>query len=215
MFCQKCGSQIPDGAKFCTSCGAKLAEETTTTAPKTSSSSAKTVIIVVAAVLGVLVLCVGGLVFALKGIKKAVSNQSFDTEVTEEGNAINDEESITDEGAQEAAESADEALSGQIKTLERKMLLDDFPDETDLVNIKPSVHEIRIDDDLGNIINKEEYDYRNKDFLDKLKKNGFVVSDGAGKEFFEAYEMNRYMQIPNFVTVDSLMHTYHIYFAYL
>lgn len=23
------------------------------------------------------------------------------------------------------------------------------------------------------------------------------------------------MQIPNFVTVDSLMHTYHIYFAYL
>ena len=215
MFCQKCGSQIPDGAKFCTSCGAKLAEENTTTAPKTSSSSAKTVIIVVAAVLGVLILCVGGLVFALKGIKKAVSNQSFDTEVTEEENAINDEESITDEGTQEAAESADEALSGQIKTLDRKMLLDDFPDETDLVNIKPSVPEIRIDDDLGNIINKEEYDYRDKDFLDKLKKNGFVVSDGAGKEFFEAYEMNRYLQIPNFVTVDSLMHTYHIYFAYL
>ncbi len=33
--------------------------------------------------------------------------------------------------------------------------------------------------------------------------------------FFEIYEMNRYSQIPNFVTVDSLMHTYHLYFSYL
>lgn len=183
MFCQKCGSQIPDGAKFCTSCGAKLAEENNQTSAKSSSSGAKTAIIIVAAVLAVLILCVGGLVFAFKGIKKAVSDQFSGTEVTEEENAINDEESIADEGAQEAGESADEALSGQIKSLDRKMLLDDFPDETDLMNIKPSVPEIRIDDDLGNIINKEEYDYRDKDFLDKLKKNGFVVYDGAGKEF--------------------------------
>ena len=50
---------------------------------------------------------------------------------------------------------------------------------------------------------------------DRLGQNGFVVSSSYGKEFFEIYESNRYAQIPNFVTVDSLMHTYHVYFSYL
>ena len=48
-----------------------------------------------------------------------------------------------------------------------------------------------------------------------LAKNGFVVREEAGREFFDLYERNRYNMIPNFVTVDSLMHTYHVYFAYL
>ncbi len=49
----------------------------------------------------------------------------------------------------------------------------------------------------------------------KLSANGFVVWDDAGNEFFEVYEWNRYSLIPNFVTVDSMMHTYHLYFSYL
>ena len=215
MFCQKCGSQIPDGAKFCTSCGAKLAEEGATPSAKSSSGGAKTAIIIIASILAALIICVGGVVFAFKGIKKAVSDHLPDTALTETGDDINDEESVTDEGEYEAGKSGDDVISGQIKTLDRRMLLSELPDETDLMNIKPSVPEIKIDDDLGNIINREEYEYRDKDFLDKLKKNGFVVSDGAGREFFESYETNRYLQTPNFVTVDSLMHTYHIYFAYL
>ena len=109
---QKCGSQIPDGAKFCTSCGAKLAEENNQTSAKSSSSGAKTAIIIVAAVLAVLILCVGGLVFAFKGIKKAVSDQFSGTEVTEEENAINDEESIAD--------SFKEILLSHLKELQEK-----------------------------------------------------------------------------------------------
>ncbi len=49
----------------------------------------------------------------------------------------------------------------------------------------------------------------------KLLQNGFVVYDSAGSEFFQIYEVNRYNQIPNFVTVDSMMHTYHLYFSHL
>ncbi len=39
--------------------------------------------------------------------------------------------------------------------------------------------------------------------------------DGGSGEFFEIYESNRYSMTPSFVTVDSLMHSYHLYFAYL
>ena len=35
-----------------------------------------------------------------------------------------------------------------------------------------------------------------------LAKNGFVVREEAGREFFDLYERNRYNMIPNFVTVD-------------
>ena len=43
-----------------------------------------------------------------------------------------------------------------------------------------------------------------------LVQNLFVVSARIFiSEFFGRYEWNRYLQIPNFVTVDSMMHTYH------
>nr|MCR5687235.1 DUF3160 domain-containing protein [Lachnospiraceae bacterium] len=104
---------------------------------------------------------------------------------------------------------------GEVETMERASLLAPAEDESDILSLKPSVPEIKIAPDMSNIINFEEYSYCQKEMLDKLKNNGFVVTDGAGREFFELYENNRYFQTPNFVTVDSLMHTYHIYFAYL
>ena len=48
-----------------------------------------------------------------------------------------------------------------------------------------------------------------------LAQNLFVVEPDYYSEFFGRYEWNRYLQIPNFVTVDSMMHTYHLYFSLL
>ena len=48
-----------------------------------------------------------------------------------------------------------------------------------------------------------------------LSENLFYVTSGYNKEFFETYENNRYSLTPNFVTVDSMMHTYHLYFSLL
>ncbi|MDE7477243.1 MAG: DUF3160 domain-containing protein, partial [Lachnospiraceae bacterium] len=83
--------------------------------------------------------------------------------------------------------------------------------------ITPSVEPYTVDADLGNVENLWQFYalQQNKEMADKLAKNGFVVSGNAGTEFFEIYENNRYDMIPNFVTVDSLMHTYHLYFSYL
>ena len=48
--------------------------------------------------------------------------------------------------------------------------------------------------------------------LDRLARDGFVVSPGADKEFFGLYEQARYSNEPIFVTSDSLLHVYHLLF---
>ncbi|MBQ4310181.1 MAG: DUF3160 domain-containing protein [Oscillospiraceae bacterium] len=50
-----------------------------------------------------------------------------------------------------------------------------------------------------------------------LAKNGFVIGNSAHgeAEFFQAYELNRYLDHTTYVTTDSLLHTYHLYFQHL
>lgn len=48
-----------------------------------------------------------------------------------------------------------------------------------------------------------------------LSRNGFVVVPGSHMEFFTLYEMNRYQPVPLFITTDSLLHNYHLFFAHL
>lgn len=69
--------------------------------------------------------------------------------------------------------------------------------------------------DLSNVDNLWQYPYLEEGLREKLAQNGFVVCGVAGSEFFSVYEENRYSELANFVTVDSLMHTYHIYFSTL
>lgn len=92
------------------------------------------------------------------------------------------------------------------------------------VEVTPCVESYRVAADLSNITNLEQFQTihvvpfkiePDSDIARKLVQNGFVVTDYAGSEFFEIYEKNRYLQIPNFVTVDSMMHTYHLYFSHL
>lgn len=68
--------------------------------------------------------------------------------------------------------------------------------------------------DMSNVDNLWQF-YLSDDLAVKLVQNYFVVSEGGGHEFFEVYEDNRYNQRASFVTVDSLMHTYHLYFSHL
>jgi len=217
MFCHKCGNRIPDGGQFCPNCGEKI--EHNAVAPK-KTSKAKIAIIIIAVVLVVAIVVIAGFFKLVKMYDKAVSqpvegiSETIEENIDEDN--IEEEDDVEKPDKEDVEEDADADYDeGDIEPLTRQSLLPLTNDESEIAKIKPSVPEIKIDDDFGNIINKEELEWRDKDFLDKLKKNGFVVSDGAGREFFEPYEMNRYLQIPNFVTVDSMMHTYHIYFAYL
>ena len=62
----------------------------------------------------------------------------------------------------------------------------------------------------------EPVDFVSKEQEEMLKKNGFYVdAHCTTSEFFEFYESNRYENKANYITVDSMVHTYHLYFAHL
>lgn len=79
---------------------------------------------------------------------------------------------------------------------------------------QPAVEAYAAAADLSNIDNLWQYTMEDE-MAAKLVANNFVVTEGGGYEFFEVYETNRYKERASFVTVDSLMHTYHLYFSYL
>lgn len=116
-------------------------------------------------------------------------------------------------GAEESGAAAGEEAEGEI------------PGQTDLFPVKdaavseeigvtPSVAPYTVEADLSNIDNLRQF-YLTDEQKELLAQNGFVVFGDAGREFFEIYEGNRYVPVASFVTVDSLMHTYHLYFAHL
>lgn len=86
----------------------------------------------------------------------------------------------------------------------------------EMQSVIPGVESYSVAADLSNIENLWQFSgIMEGEFTEKLAENGFIVAGDAGSEFFEIYETNRYALIPSFVTVDSLMHTYHLYFSYL
>lgn len=133
-----------------------------------------------------------------------------------EDSADNNETVATQEETAEnaAAEATDNTVS-EVKFMKRPTLGKNVQNKLYDASLVPSVPEYSIESDLSNVINAGWSEYWDDDFKNKLSQNGFVVSSGGGMEFFETYEFNSYSQDPNFVTVDSMMHTYHLYFAHL
>lgn len=99
-----------------------------------------------------------------------------------------------------------------VNSIERKMLTIDY--DKNALSYTPSVAPYSVDPDLGNVYDHERL-YLNEEAQEKLIANNFVVVEGSSAEFFDIYEFNRYAQYGSFVTTDSMMHTYHLYFAML
>ena len=90
-----------------------------------------------------------------------------------------------------------------------------------LTSVAPLVPAYTVEADLSNVSGISDGWETPGFFLDDtvkevLARQGFaIVEGGGGSEFFDLYETNRYDQLPNFVTVDAMMHTYHLYFMHL
>ena len=78
----------------------------------------------------------------------------------------------------------------------------------------PNVEPYSTDANLSNIDNKDRL-YLQDAQIKKLAENNFLVVDSSWNEFYEVYEDNRYFQTPSFITTDSMMHTYHLYYSML
>ena len=105
------------------------------------------------------------------------------------------------------------AASGDAVIRTRSQLLH-FSDPLDQPDPQPKVPAYHVEPDLSNVENAEQI-YLTEKTRKLLADNMFAVVRRGMNEFFEGYENNRYATIPNFVTVDSLMHTYHLYFSML
>lgn len=148
---------------------------------------------------------------------------SADRQTTEQNSAEKTDESVTIESTESPADSQTETDSqtgqdtetaeGPAEIGERPLLIGGGSSGA-MESVVPCVAPYVVEPDLSNVDNAWQfYFYEGKQ--EKFVQNGFVVEGYAGKEFFEIYEQNRYDQIASFVTVDSMMHTYHLYFSYL
>lgn len=86
--------------------------------------------------------------------------------------------------------------------------------------VTPKVDEFTMADDFSDVLNPTLIDGLDDNCKQMLRTNNFAVI--AGKylygymdEYFSVYEKNMYAKVPSFVTSDSLLHTFHLYYAYL
>lgn len=123
----------------------------------------------------------------------------------------------TTQGKSDGTDS-DGTVKLQAQAMEQQRIyLNDLSAQEPLRDYTPSVAAYQTASDLSNIENLGQfYGYdTDEDISGKLVSNNFIVMDSGYSEFFDVYESNRYSQVPSFVTVDSMMHTYHLYFALL
>lgn len=70
----------------------------------------------------------------------------------------------------------------------------------------------KIDNNLSNIENMDRF----TGFTDEQKKmlveNGFVVLPSQDTKMYYVYDQNEYLGVPNFITADSVLHTFHQFY---
>lgn len=82
------------------------------------------------------------------------------------------------------------------------------------VTVEPKVPAYTVDKDLKNVVNAKDFKL-SPAAKTMLVKNGFVVAPSGSREFYPVYETNRYEFRPNFITADSMLHNYHLFFSHL
>jgi len=83
------------------------------------------------------------------------------------------------------------------------------------VKCNPAVEPYRLQPGLQNVVNAEMFQF-SPAAKDLLIKNGFVVIPNDHiREYFMLYEANRYQPVPSFITTDSMLHNYHLFFNHL
>lgn len=82
------------------------------------------------------------------------------------------------------------------------------------IKIDAEVKPYKVEDDLSNIVNLNIFGEFSKEQLELLKENAFVVNPTKQEQLFYIYEDNEYKDIPSFITTDSVLQVYHIFYDY-
>lgn len=76
------------------------------------------------------------------------------------------------------------------------------------------VKQYKVNSDLSNIENLKQFGSFSTDEQKHLSQNAFVVSPTAEEQLFYLYEKNSYLKVPSFITADSVLQVYHIFYDY-
>ncbi len=82
------------------------------------------------------------------------------------------------------------------------------------LKIEANVPVIKIQSSLSNIENLNQFGNLNDVQKEMIEKNGFVVNPTDSQQLFYIYEANTYNRIPSFITTDSVLQLYHIFYDY-
>ena len=77
-----------------------------------------------------------------------------------------------------------------------------------------SQNQIQLKPDLSNIVNIKNFSNLTQNQKDLLAKNLFVVTPDDKGQLFYIYEENEYKAIPSFITTDSILQLYHVFYDY-
>lgn len=64
------------------------------------------------------------------------------------------------------------------------------------------------------VVNRSQFDHLEKKTMDRLFEQGFVVVPGENMQLFQVYEENDYRLVPSFITTDTVLQLYHMYFDF-
>lgn len=87
-------------------------------------------------------------------------------------------------------------------------------DEYVPLSIQAKVPQYSLNADLSNIENMNQFANLTQEQKNLIAKNGFVVIPTNSEQLFYIYEDNTYKKIPGFVTTDSVLQLYHIFYDY-
>lgn len=82
------------------------------------------------------------------------------------------------------------------------------------VEFTAQVKPYQVKEDLSNIVNLQQFGEFTPEQKQLIAKNGFVVIPTKEEQLFYIYENNEYKKLPSFVTTDSVLQVYHIFFDY-
>ncbi len=120
-------------------------------------------------------------------------------------------EGSNDTGMQTGEEQSVVIDGSTVSALERESFSSLITPES--VDETAQVTPYQIAEDLSNVAGTDKFYILDPSML---AWNGFLVfGNSRTNEFYEFYEENRYAYRRNFITSDSMMHTYHLYFSYL
>lgn len=82
------------------------------------------------------------------------------------------------------------------------------------IKFETKVKPYTTDKNLSNVVNAEQFGGFSKAQLELLAKNSFVVNPTKEEQLFYIYEYNQYKDLPSFITTDSVLQVYHIFYDY-